>query len=292
MLTVLLSTALTLTFKVQPIEAQTREVGIQVGNWAKYGVTQGYATDDPSPFEGFRLVYSCLRYSYLRYFRIEVLSVTGTNITFQVTSYCKNGTEMSNVDWMDVSKSVGPPLPFFTEAVLFVAADLTVGDQLVPNLMSPSVNATAMQTCVGVEREVNFVIDGTARSMIRASPPKEEYIVNSKTYMFLDRATGVLVESNTTALFHRIELGMGYHQLPGGYVYETESWIQIAMEETNIWSPPVPFWLQWQFYAAVAVVVVVSLGGVVYLLKKRKPRVITPPPIEGADKISSTSNWR
>jgi len=296
MLAVLLSSVLTVAFNIRRVEPQTREVGVQVGDWAKYGVTQGYDTDDPLPLSDFRLAFSNLKYSYLRSFRVEVLSVTGTNITFQVTSYCGNGTEMSNVDWMDVSSSVGPPLPFFTEAVLFVAADLTVGDQLVPNPMSRSVNATVTETCVGVEREVNRVISATAHSLMGPLPSKDMYIINSETCMFLDRATGVLVEANDTVQIDRVEVGPYLIGLPdfavdAGYHCHTETWTQIVMTETNMWSPPVPSWLQWQLYVAVAVVIV-SLGAVIYLLKKRKPRVTTPSPLESADKISSAAATR
>jgi len=55
----------------------------------------------------------------------------------------------------------------------------------------------------------------------------------------------------------------------------------------NPWSPPqvedeVPFWMQWWFYAIVAVGIV-ALAGTVYFLKKRKPPTTPPLPPESAE---------
>ena len=222
---------LTLAFNIQPAEAQTRKVGVKVGDWAKYEVTHNYTTND-SNYQP--------QFADIEYFKTEVLSVTGMNITFQTTTYFKNGTEMSKVMSMDISGgSIGGPPPWILfQAFLFVAANLTVGDTLRPDPSSYVINATLMRTYAGAQREVNFVCHRSTFSIIRLTPPpREEFISDSTTYMFWDKATGVLVETNQTKKITCIELDLNNHPLPGGYVYMTKIFTQMTMKETNIWSP-------------------------------------------------------
>jgi len=227
MLTLLLTGILTLAFNIQLAEAQTRKVGVKVGDWAKYEVAYNYTTNDPtSPFYH-------PEFAYIEHFKTEVLSVSGTNITFRATTYFENGTEVSKVMWIDISINVIPIPSFFWGAILFTAANLTAGDTLTPNPSSDVVNATLMRTYAGAEREVNFVYRRRTSSIIRATPPKEQSVDDSTTYMFWDRATGVLVEANDTTIYYRIELDLNNRPLPGGYVYVTKIFIQMTMKETK-----------------------------------------------------------
>jgi len=197
-----------------------RKVGVKVGDWAKYEVTHNYTTNDPNYQPQF---------ADIEYFKTEVLSVTGMNITFQTTTYFKNGTEMSKVMWIDIdSGSIGGPPPWiFVQAFFFIAANLTAGDTLRPDPSS---------YVAGAEREVNFVCRRSTFSIIRLTPPREKFIFDSTTYMFWDRATGALVEANQTRTTTCIELDLNNHPLPGGYVYVTNIFTQMTMKETNIWS--------------------------------------------------------
>jgi len=220
MLTLLLTSILTLAYNIRLVNAELRIVGVKVGDWSKYEAAYNYTTNEPTspPF-----YYPW--FAYIEYFKTEVLSVTGTNITFQTTTYYKDGAEVPQVMWLDISGNLIAPPPFFIHAILFIAANLIVGDTLTPNPSSYVINATLMRTYAGAQREVNFVCHRSHLSFIRLNP-REEFLIDTTMYMFWDRATGVLVEANETTSVTNISEG-----------YETKIFTQMKMKETNIWSP-------------------------------------------------------
>ena len=224
MLVLLLVGTVPLTFNIEPVKGKPAEImvsdkrleiqtapervpGVHVGDWAKYDLAVNYSTNDPHPPvspppPGIREI---------EYYKVEVLSLTGTNITFQTIIHFKNGTETTMVTWTDISGAspMGPPF--------FIAANLSAGDPVYLNRPSPTINATLMRSYAGVQREVNYI---HMESDISPAP----YRAHSLAEIYWDRATGILDELIKT---------MQYQKIPEHYL--THVFVRLLMKETNIW---------------------------------------------------------
>lgn len=120
---------------IDPIVADVvRITGVKAGDWAKYDFAFNYSSNDPvhaiSPPVG---------YEDIEYYKIVVLSVVGTNVTFEAIIHFRNETDSSNVIWSDVSSGL-------MGGLLFIAANLTAGDALYSVSGSPVTNATLRRT--------------------------------------------------------------------------------------------------------------------------------------------------
>lgn len=203
LLTLMLTSVFTMALSTQQVNAEQREVGVEVGDWTKYDFVYNYATNDPAqpPPE----------MPDIEQILIEVLSITSSNITFQLTNCYKNGTETSYVAWTDISYQI---LTFFN------AANLSVGDQLYVGPYSFPINATLRRTYAGAERDVNY-IGRTYNSSVTFG-----LLVNGSVHIYWDRVTGVLDEMSFSQHFTNLTQG-----------YTTHTFTQYVIQETNIWSP-------------------------------------------------------
>jgi hypothetical protein len=217
-----LCTMLLLLFVILPVfhfgslaQAEaTRLPGVHVGDWAKYDAIYNFTTNDPGPpiplppndaFE------------QIDYFKTNVQSVEGTDITFQIIVLLKNGTEMSSVLSEDLSASASP--------TFFVAANLTAGNALypIPSPYSPVINATLLKTYVGAEREVNSLTQ--TRHLTPVYIGNHAYQGSGQAATYWDKASGVLDEMVQDTQYTRV---------PEGHV--TRMYLRFLIVETNIWS--------------------------------------------------------
>jgi hypothetical protein len=208
MLTLLLASAL---LTASPVNATVIRVpGVKPGDWGKYELAVNYTTDDPNP----PVSPPPPEFADIEYYKIEVLSVQGTNINFQITIRFKNGTEtLSSTMWTDVAGGGGNVSPS-----MFIAANLTAGDMLY-SISSPTINATLVRNYAGAEREANYL--GLVQNSSYSG-----YLVVVEMHMYWDRATGILDE---------LVESMQYTDLRGGY--QTYELISLVMKETNVWVP-------------------------------------------------------
>jgi hypothetical protein len=203
------------------------QAGVKAGDWAKYNVSWNYWTNDTNPI----IPQPPTIVGELDYFRIDVLSVTGTNITFEISVHYKNGTITPMYMWTDVAgSSMGMSF--------LIAANLTAGDRIYASPYSPTINATEMRIYADAEREVNCWImtqNGAVNmtppsGVITISPnqtlPSIRYIVNATNAMYWDRASGIMDEMLADAQFVTTSEG-----------YMTKMSVHMKIEETNIWKP-------------------------------------------------------
>lgn len=194
---------------INPIVPEVVRIpGVKTGDWAKYSFAFNYSSNDPtnpiSPPGG---------YGDVEYVKVEVLSVSGTNITFKAILHFENGTESATVVWEDVSSGI-------MGGLLFIGANLTAGDALFPIVGSPVINATLTRTYAGAEREVNYV------GMLQNNTGPYGLVGLMKADVYWDRTSGIVAEMTEE---------INYTRQPEGYA--THLYEHLAMTETNIWSP-------------------------------------------------------
>jgi hypothetical protein len=154
--------------------AQTRTVGIGVGNKFRYSPTVTWSSNDTSATPSSDIVDA----NNTLWGEVTVTGISGTNITTQITDYYKNGTETTPMGgWKDVNTGAG------NMTIFVISANLTAGDSVYTS-SSWIINETVPRTYSGVERETNHlnmtVSDGTQ-------------ITGYDFYW--DKSTGILVET-------------------------------------------------------------------------------------------------
>lgn len=262
--TLLLIGALISVLGAQSVKADTveRKVGVKAGDWVKYSWNETFYSNDPE-----QLYYASIDGTYSRLetelMTVAVLNVLGTNITYGGLLRFKNGTEKEVSPFtMDVNG---------TNGYVFVSANLSVGDALLPYVYEyhpsppdlphppkppyiPRVNETIYREYLGEIREINHVNRTDTES--EEYPPKYiSYYVSSQQYF--DRATGVPVEWT----------GIGYLVTNEGYV--TNRSILMKIVDTNIWGPHVT--PEFNIIAYVfSFVIATATVSVVYLRQRKK----------------------
>ena len=202
-------------YAAYPVRADVARVpGVEAGDWAKYAASINYTTNDPNP----PLTLSQLQ--DIEYFKINILSVIGTNVTYETVMHFRNGTEMTLHASIDVA-SGEMDFGAFSGFGPVIAANLTAGDKVYLNQFAPPLNTTQMGTYAGSQREVNCL-----------------YVSQNSTYPYStqqlyfeydlcwDRSSGVFVAINETLIL--IDSSKGYMTFIN---------INFIITETNIWNP-------------------------------------------------------
>jgi hypothetical protein len=235
LLTAVLSVALLAAF-VFPVLAVTYNSGVEIGQYVKYGNFVGVGQG----------VESFNDYDWLR---LQVMDVSGTDVTLLSTSQFKNGTAIEGngtiLIWnVETGTQDGVPS---TQGPI-IAANLNQGDPIPPP-NTYVVNSTESRTYLGVSRTVNI---------LDASLSTPDYNA-TLTYVY-DKASGMLLESTTQTVT----------QADPQPVTTT---ISYSVIETNIFgstanpSPSVP---ELPITAVGVVVVLMSVVAGLILLKRRK----------------------
>jgi len=216
MLTLLLTGMLTLAFNIVCVYAEV-QVGVKTGDWIKIDYT---ITGAPSGTH------------VPTWIGMGFLSVKGTNAIVKVTMHMSDGTEPTDIMFVDVATGNGT---FQGLSGFVIPANCTTGDSIYMNEYG---NVT-------LDGETTKTYAGASRTVVYTSFSK----YGSQLIYYWDKETGVIVETSTIS---------------------SVSTIIAKITETNMWEAvSSPFWMQWWFYAIVAVAIG-ALVGTVYFLKKRK----------------------
>ena len=196
--------------KADPVE---RIVGVKVGNWVKYGdFMSTWWSDDPTAQPEAFLIET----NETVWVKNTVLSISGTQINFEVVTHYKNGTETTTVDIVDVYSGAG------NGTIMFLSAGLSAPDTIYA-IGSDKINETISRKYVGLFRQTNHL---NASWVEYPNPDLSEFVSVSHDH-YWDKATGVLCERLVT---------FAHYKDP----YLSLSSITQKIVETDLWGPEVP----------------------------------------------------
>jgi hypothetical protein len=160
---------------------------------------------------------------------MEFLSVEGANVTVNATLYTSTFTLMNEIKIIDLtSQDAQDDImmdPWFNARAYFIPAGLSINDTvyLGQALGTQTISGETTKSYIGADRTVVF----------------SNFTSQGSNYIFYwDKQTGVLAE---------------------GMKYVGSGYIDVLVSDTNIWSPPIIWWLLlWGVIILAIVVGVVS----------------------------------
>lgn len=194
-----------------------RVAGVKAGDWAKCAFSFNYTTNDTT--DGLGPLVSP-PFIDLEYYRMEIQSVVGTNVTYEVLMHYRNGTEMKMHSWIDVSTGMVRDGTFALYGAI-IAANLTAGDKVYLNQFAPTLNTTENGVYAASQRVVNRLRVDQSSSY----PYPPQYVYMDVDFRW-DQLSGipVAVSENVTVI-----------NTDKGYLTRLE--INIIITETDIWKP-------------------------------------------------------
>jgi hypothetical protein len=197
------------------VSVEAGDVGIKAGDWIKfeYAIT-GLPAGQP----------------YIKWSKLEFLSVEGTNATVRSTMHGSDGTEQSDTASVDVVSGGG--VPGFSRGI--ISANLTTGDSFYITGYGHVINVT-------IEGETTKTYAGANRTVVYASFTRDE----AQLTYYWDKLTGVVVEA---------------------YIADSGITATIKATDTNMWESTtvrMPWW-PW------IVVAVVAVGMVIFLVRRKR----------------------
>ncbi len=221
---------------VASVLAVEYNTGVSVGQYVKYG--NWYAVNAPTSMA-------------MDWQKVEVVAVSGKEVTLRMTGQLKNGTAMPQSGDTYVY-NVETGAKNYTHSVLgfVIATNLNEGDAAPSGSNTYMINTTEIKTYLGVSRVVNVIVE-----VISGVDNRGPYTARL-TYAY-DKASGILLES---------ENWIKWSSTPNDRV------VYFSVTDTNIFEashPPAPIPVE-AFYALGAVVVAIPVTTVV-VLRKRKP---------------------
>jgi hypothetical protein len=166
---------------VLKVFSQTADVGVEVGDWAKYGEIEiKWKPIEPGAEPDSELV----KLNNTVWFKNIVVRIYSTVVTFNRILKFKDGTQETMVVWVDLN--TGATNDTEKPSVL-IPAGLNQYDMFYPYSKAPLwVNKTVRRTYLGVEREVNRL------HIVKVSGEDQSQIFSIDYYW--DKETGILVE--------------------------------------------------------------------------------------------------
>jgi len=168
--------------------AQPRIVGVNVGDWFKYGdITINWSSNDPNAtfpppgYEGWEELNETEWMSY------SVEDISGTNITFQSTEHFKNGTERTESGYIDIDAGGG------NMTYMAISANLDVNDTVYTSVdYTWKINETVVRTYPNSVRDTNHL------NMTMTWIFNETQLFTGVNF-YWDKSTGIFVECSIEA---------------------------------------------------------------------------------------------
>ena len=181
--------------------SQGRTVGVEVGDWVKYGnFHASWSSNDPNAQEP---PLDLIKHNNTEWVRNTVQSIVGTQITFQAVTHLKNGTETTSIAQVDVNSGEGNG----TQA--FASANLGPGESVYNSTeyANSCINETLRLVYANALRETNY-LEATTTQVLTSDVMQT--LVLQVEY-FWDKTTGVLSERagtlmNYTGDYHSVAI--------------------------------------------------------------------------------------
>jgi hypothetical protein len=238
------------------VRAVDYNVGVKVGDWIKYGqFTVNWTGNGTEPSY-------VTEEKKIQWVRIDVENVSGTTITFNLTTQFNNGTQTPQTQSVDVASNS-------MSGFFIIASNLKSGDRVTNGTLSPIINQTITGTLMGATRDVNLVnITTTGYGNLT---------LTSRIYW--DQTTGIMVEAYTKAPDYGTPTPD--ETLPSGY-----SELSAKATETNMWSADLVGTLPDNLIYIVAgtVAIVIVVGAAVFVRRRKPPSSQKSPPPSPAER--------
>ena len=166
---------------VASVLAQPRTVGVSVGEWFMYGdISVHWSSNDPNATIPDYLV----EFNDTEYATISIVNFVNTNVTVDMTTHYKNGSDEITGGFVDVETGDGD-----NATMLIISANLNENDTIYTSGMYSTwrINETITRIYPDSVRETNHL----NVTMEYTMPPIYQY--TSLNY-YWDRPTGMLVE--------------------------------------------------------------------------------------------------
>lgn len=224
---------------VAAASAQTRMLGVSVGNTFTYSSTASWSSNDPSATPPTDLV----NFNQTQWAQVSVKAISGTNVTGQLTAHYKNGTEITSDGWVDVDTGLNENLTAW-----FISKDLVPGDSMYTSSQfnSVTINETVSRTYASGVRETNHINMTSASTSFLGN-------LTVANDIYWDKSTGVLVE-----------LSLGDSNQTGTY---TTTWSEdTQISGSNVWAvPEFPTW-------TATLIMLVALTSTTMIIAKQSAR--------------------
>ena len=171
--------------------SKTVESGLTAGNVFTYNI-KGLATKTgPNA----TIPESFLELNQTEWYRVNITSVSGSEVSYNATWRFINGTEFEQASKVNVATGAGNP-----DFWAIYAANLTAKDLVRPSGSDGfTVNDTETRTYKGGNRETNLL--SIQSQFYDSSDPTYSKTYNDYMYVYFDKQTGMLVELRNIQLY-------------------------------------------------------------------------------------------
>jgi hypothetical protein len=198
LLIVLIAATVAIIFATQPAPAKAVVVGVNAGDSFTYSLKgtstlTGLNAEDTPGFSQFNRT---------DYYKITIIDVNGTLVSFDTTWRFINGTEITGKQTIDLSNGQKTDSNGFWA---IYAANLNVGDLLRPTGYDGlTVNLTDTKTYAESTREINFM-SIRSESFLNTDPTYSTLRYDT-TFVFFDKQTGMLQNLNWITDYNNPEM--------------------------------------------------------------------------------------
>jgi hypothetical protein len=222
---------------VAPVLAVDYNPGVSVGDYVKLG--NWYSIGTPPE-------------RVMNWEKLEVVSVSGKEVTWRMTGQMKNGSAIpNNGETYIINVETGATN--YTHSVLgpIIAANLNEGDKVLEGSVNFEVNTTEIKTYLDVSRPVNVLV-------YEVSGVGTYGLYTTRLTFVHDRASGMMLENEIRSKWWNTTN-------PDHIIY-------MSVTDTNIFSPSLPpSQIPVEIiYAVAAAVAVAPIGTTVVVLRRRK----------------------
>ena len=170
-----------------------RTVGVNVGDWFKYGdITVTWSSNDPNASKDPYGMGSEM-YNQTEWVSTEITGVSGTNVTIQSIQHFKNGTEEISAGWIDVDTGDG-----VNATTMIIGTNLNQGEPLYTAGYYSTwfINETITREYPGPDssRETNHINITYAYNHTIPPDTNVDYFYSMNFYW--DKSTGIMVEDS------------------------------------------------------------------------------------------------
>jgi hypothetical protein len=249
-LLVQLAVASSLVYAILPVAGATYTPGVSAGNYVKFGsVSETYSSTDPNMQTKPQ---ASKDIDNTAFFRLDINSVSGSNVTSKSTQSYNNGTAPKIMTMIE-DVSTGASNSTMSFIPFLIAGGLGQGDKIVTTANAPTINQTLTRMYAGASRDTNSLTT------------TQSFGGNSFSFsIYWDKASGALVEVSTSST----------SKSGSTQQYTTTQTLHFTATETNIWSATIFGLSPLIFYGIVgAIVAIIIIVAAIAMMRMRKPKV-------------------